>query len=257
MYALLGSTENLDSFREAKTCCLGCRNTNNKKAPPLCSICRLKFQAQSPTIVEVPEEHSIFKNGQSIVPSLVPCIRILSFGEPERSSRSFSRSQWFVRRSSVEARGQFVSANRSPGNEKRRWHGTTRKCTLGDKGCTKLCALQDCALCNIIRTSFNMSLAGSKNGARFGSGIYTSSAASKSNDYSKNAVQSPWKALLLNKVIVGKGYKVPTTSFAGTKLPAGYDSILAEPGILMEGDELIVFNNDAVRPSYLVMYDGQ
>jgi hypothetical protein len=82
-------------------------------------------------------------------------------------------------RSSVEARGQFAKANRSAGNENRRWHGTTRKCTLGDKGSTKFCSNQDCALCNIIRTSFNVSLAGSKNGTRFGSGIYTSSASSK------------------------------------------------------------------------------
>jgi hypothetical protein len=65
---------------------------------------------------------------------------------------------------SVEARGQFVAAGRSIGNENRRWHGTRRECTLGDKGNTKFCGSQTCSLCCIVRTSFDLSLWGKKTG---------------------------------------------------------------------------------------------
>lgn len=97
---------------------------------------------------------------------------------------------------SVEARGQFVAAGRSIGNENRRWHGTRRECTLGDKGNTQMCGSQTCSLCCIVRTSFDLSLWGKKTGwgryvfalsqrqrhlmsTRFGKGIYTSSTSSK------------------------------------------------------------------------------
>ena len=77
---------------------------------------------------------------------------------------------------SVEARGNFVGNNRSPGNENRRWHGTRRKCTLGDKGCTTFCSDAQCYLCCIIKTSFDVAKSGK---GQFGTGIYTSSTSSK------------------------------------------------------------------------------
>jgi len=43
-----------------------------------------------------------------------------------------------------------------------------------------------------------------------------------------------------------------------TAAPAGYDSVLAEVvnGGSLNYDELICYTNDAIRPSYLVMYDA-
>ena len=32
--------------------------------------------------------------------------------------------------------------------------------------------------------------------------------------------------------------------------------VLAEPGAYLNYDELVVHNSDAIRPSYLVMYDN-
>lgn len=59
---------------------------------------------------------------------------------------------------------------------------------------------------------------------RFGKGIYTSSTSSKSDGYSSNGASSPLKAMLLNKVIVGRGHKVPNfQSFSSP--PSGYDSV--------------------------------
>ena len=78
--------------------------------------------------------------------------------------------------------------------------------------------------------------------------------------------------MLLNKVVVGKGYKMMAANTTLTEPPAGHDSVsvvirqffggvlmkkqvLAEVGAGLNYDELVVYNNDAIRPSYLVMYD--
>lgn len=143
----------------------------------------------------------------------------------------------------MEARGNFVAAGRSAGNENRRWHGTTRECNLGDNGNCTLCSSHTCSLCCIIKTSYNLNLFGKKTGwgryvafidvifcyldthVRFGHGIYTSSTSSKSNDYASNVNPSGLKAILLNKVIVGKGYKMTQDNTSLTAPPSGYDSV--------------------------------
>jgi hypothetical protein len=49
---------------------------------------------------------------------------------------------------------------------------------------------------------------------------------SRSNDYSKNAgINSDWKALLLNNVVVGKGKKLTQNDTSLTAPPKGYDSV--------------------------------
>lgn len=80
---------------------------------------------------------------------------------------------------------------------------------------------------------------------RFGAGIYTSSTSSKyvlgidlsssseltfhtirSNDYSSSLdPKTSLKAILLNKIVVGKGYKMTQDNTTLTAPPAGYDSV--------------------------------
>lgn len=159
---------------------------------------------------------------------------------------------------SVEARGNFALIGKSRGNENRRWHGTKRKCYLGDPGRTTFCNDMGCSLCCIIKSSFDLKYCKTATGwGRFGHGIYTSSTSSKSNDYASNvAINSTWRALLLNKVVVGNGKKLVHDDTSLTAPPPGFDSVLAEVarGGSVNYDELIVYRNDAVRPSYLVMY---
>jgi len=156
-------------------------------------------------------------------------------------------------RDAVERRGNFQSQGMSAGNQCRRWHGTTRACTLGDDPKNaKLCGQSGCALCNILKTSFNLSFVSGVN--KFGSGIYASSTSAKADDYSNNKVKSPNKVIMLNKVVVGKGYKLLKTSMALTAPPAGYDSVLGETGQSLKHDEVIVYKNDAIRPAYVVVY---
>jgi hypothetical protein len=93
----------------------------------------------------------------------------------------------------------------------------------------------------------------------------------RSNDYSQNDCTSSLKAILLNKVIVGKGCKLTHDNTSLTTPPSGYDSVchssllilfflnfwqvLAEKGGSLNYDELVVYTNDAIRPSFLVMYE--
>ncbi|KIM64290.1 hypothetical protein SCLCIDRAFT_1213393 [Scleroderma citrinum Foug A] len=247
-------------FRPVKNGCLLCGNAV-KKGHFCGKGCTSKAEKKAPALLEVPQGHDTFKNvtdqfkaswrHQTACPTVRRIYKVI--GHPS------SISKYEAYRSQVEARGNFVAAGRSAGNENRRWHGTTRECLLGDNGNCNLCTSSSCSLCGILRTSYSLSLFGKKTGwGRFGAGIYTSSTSSKSNDYSNNIKPSKLKAILLNKVVVGKGYKMMQDNTNLTAPPTGYDSVLAEvvTGGSLNYDELVCYTENAIRPSYLVMYDG-
>jgi len=144
----------------------------------------------------------------------------------------------------VEARGNFTASGLTSGNLVRRWHGTSRGCNIGDNGRTSFCYSPQCSLCCIIKTSFDIGHTKKKTGwGRFGNGIYTSSTSSKfvgyssiitvtlipvvcrGNDYSTNFVSSPWKAVLLSHIVVGKCKKFKIDRPTLTQPPAGFDSV--------------------------------
>jgi len=137
----------------------------------------------------------------------------------------------------------------SHGSEVFRYHGTSRLCTLGSNGQTKLCNSNTCPACSILRTSFNVSLANPA--GAFGQGIYTSSAANKSASYSGMSGASD-RVMFLNKVILGNAYSA--SGFAEVRsCPAGYDSVVFDR---MNGslNETIVYRNDAIRPVFLIVF---
>ncbi|KAJ3739016.1 hypothetical protein DFH05DRAFT_708172 [Lentinula detonsa] len=245
-----------------ETLCLMCLASAKQTNSHFCSkACADAAEMKGPMILEVPVGHVTFRDVTDQFkaswrhtgtkpPSVKRIYKIVS---PQSSLASYN-----AYKSTVEARGQFVAAGRSAGNENRRWHGTKRECCFGDgKGFMQFCGSQTCSLCCIVRTSFDLGLFGKKTGwGRFGKGIYTSSTSSKSNDYSTNECRSPLKAILLNKVVVGKGCKMTQDNVALTSPPQGYDSVLAEKGGSLNYDELVVYTNDAIRPSFLVMYEA-
>jgi hypothetical protein len=53
----------------------------------------------------------------------------------------------------------IVRVRHKYGNEQFRFHGTNRRCRLGDDGHTTLCTSSLCSACSIIKTSFKVSLA--------------------------------------------------------------------------------------------------
>lgn len=242
--------------------CISCRIALINGPTLLCQSCHDNVRNSAPIIVQVPENHNNYESVKSqfkrtwrhssTSPEVKAVYKIIA------SESSLKQYQQYL--DAVETRGNFVAMGKSRGNENRRWHGTRRKCLLGDTGNTSFCNDMGCSLCCIIKSSFDLKYCKSATGwGRFGVGIYTSSTSSKSNDYSSNlGITSTWKALLLNKVVVGNGKKLVNDNTSLTEPPAGFDSVLAEvsPGGSVNYDELIVYRNDAVRPSYLVMYQG-
>ncbi|EGN91901.1 hypothetical protein SERLA73DRAFT_173256 [Serpula lacrymans var. lacrymans S7.3] len=241
--------------------CLMCRQSPKQSYSHFCGkTCAMRAESVAPLLLEVPRNHVTFTSVQNQLtqswrhpdpdkpcPNLQAVYKIV---EPKAFVADYDKY-----RAEVEAKGNFVSQGRTAGNECRRWHGTRRGCNLGDFGQTQLCSTGNCPLCSIIRTSFDLKYSGNNFGwERFGMGIYTSSTASKSNDYVKTTSQSLWKALLLVKVVVGKAIKMKSDSRQLTSPPSGYDAVIGEPGGALNYDELVVYRNDAIRPSFLVMY---
>ncbi|KAJ7067311.1 hypothetical protein C8F01DRAFT_664434 [Mycena amicta] len=243
-----------------ETICLMCQQAAKLPQSHFCSTtCADNAEKSGPMLLEVPVGHATFKSVADQFKAswrhsnkhCPPVRRVYKIVSTQASMTSYKAYQ-----TTVENAGHFVASGRSAGNENRRWHGTKRECNVGDKGQTQLCQSTKCSLCCIIKSSFDISLWGTKTGwGRFGKGIYTSSTSSKSNDYSHNDCSSNLKAILLNKVIVGRGCKLTHDNVSLTSPPTGYDSVLAEKGGSLNYDELVVYTNDAIRPSFLVMYE--
>jgi len=137
------------------------------------------------------------------------------------------------------------------------FHGTKRACLLGENiNNLRLCALKKCSVCSIIRSSFDIEKCGSKHKfTRFGKGIYMTSCSSKADDYSSNgSADASFRVLLVGRMVVGKALKRRTNATDLTELPCGYHSLIGEPGEDLKFQEHVVYDNDAIRPAYLVVY---
>ncbi|TFK36683.1 hypothetical protein BDQ12DRAFT_609443 [Crucibulum laeve] len=157
----------------------------------------------------------------------------------------------------------------NPANEQLLFHGTNRCCMLAEDGTRiRLCSLSECFLCGVIRNSFDIRKCGTKNKfRRFGTGIYTTSCSSsklysifdvEADDYALNIERSSrLRVLLVNRVVVGKPYKRRQNAVNLTEPPCGHHSVLGEPGVDLNYEETVVYDNDAIRPAYLIVYgDG-
>jgi len=60
---------------------------------------------------------------------------------------------------------------------------------------------------------------------------------------------------LLNNVLAGSVYGMVHSAPHLTKPPEGYDSVYGIPGKDLNYDELVVYDDDAIRPTYIVMYE--
>jgi len=231
--------------------CIICMK-NPPKMGVFCSwACTRVAEQKAPTIIDIPDGHDKFKSVSDQFKASWrsgTCPPVRKVYNVITTTAAFKGYEAY--RNAIEAKGRFQSKGRPEGNQNRRWHGTKRECTLGDPGNTTPCASGTCPLCNIIKVSFSMKFCAR---GSYGTGLYTSSTSSKSDGYSSNVTSSKFKAMLLNKVVVGRGHKLSTGNSALTAPPAGYDSILVEIGAGQ--DELVVFSDDAIRPYYLVIYE--
>ncbi|KAJ7197936.1 hypothetical protein GGX14DRAFT_374586 [Mycena pura] len=163
----------------------------------------------------------------------------------------------------------IVENSRSPrdANEQLLFHGTIRSCLLGDKkGGTQLCEIAGCLLCSVIRNSFDLSKCGQRHKfCRFGTGIYSTATSSKADDYIIGVPESPFRAVLVNRVVVGNPLTRQYNAKEITELTSGYHSVnisfcsfsqqvVGVPGAGLNYGETVVYNNDAIRPAYLIVY---
>ncbi|KAG1746935.1 ADP-ribosylation [Suillus lakei] len=222
---------------DTRACLLCKRRSQSKRFRHYCSSqCLQKAEQNAPQLLEIPSYHDDYTNVENQfyaawrgTGTARPTVQhIYKIVVPSNISKRYEDY-----RAKVESQGHFAGQRSSngktmtKGNENRRWHGTKRDCNLGDPGNSGLCSSTSCALCSIIKDGFKAS-----------------------NGYIQNLKPSPLKAMLLNHVVVGKGHKLMATQTNLKQAPNGFDSVLADIG----HDELIVYDDDAVRPCYLVMY---
>jgi len=119
-----------------------------------------------------------------------------------------------------------------------------------------LCQNNDCAVCGIIRNGFLLSFIRNRY-QRFGRGFYFSSTTSKSNDYNhetSGGLGNRYKSMFLCKVLCGRSHKIQNNDQTLTQPPNGYHCVVGEVGKNLNYDELIIYNEGAVLPLYLIIY---
>ncbi|KAG8851992.1 hypothetical protein FRB96_009008 [Tulasnella sp. 330] len=133
-------------------------------------------------------------------------------------------------------------------DERMTFHGTPRECCIGDPEQT----LQLCsgARCNVDRAGTRPE----RNFMRFGRGLYTTSVSSKADDYNVTQTNSSYKAMLVAKVVLGRGYSLSKTNKQLSRPPRGYHSVLGTVGGDLRYDEQVVYRDDAIHPAYLLLY---
>ena len=71
-------------------------------------------------------------------------------------------------------------------------------------------------------------------------------------------VQAPraWRAMFVARVAAGRAFRTTEgeLELAGDAPPLGYDSVVGEVGEALNYDELVVYNESAAMPEYLIMY---
>ncbi|KAH7279656.1 hypothetical protein KP509_37G028500 [Ceratopteris richardii] len=177
------------------------------------------------------------------------------------------------------------------GNELRRYHGTTVKCRLGrtvqrgkaqdtDDTC-RLCTESTCSLCRIIETGFMTNKCRLERYQRYGKGIYTSQCSSKASEYVRynasvretggflaclsavclsdeisfsSSGKNTYKVMLICKVLAGRPYKTTGKDKHRRQAPKGYHSVQGIPGEDLNYDELVVYDDDAIIPDYIILY---
>ncbi|KAF5314278.1 hypothetical protein D9619_011841 [Psilocybe cf. subviscida] len=223
---------------KAKLACLLCKARPKLNRYHLCGrSCKQIATKSTPLILEAPAGHityeqvekkflSAWKYPGTAIPTIKKIYKIIE-------NKSFLQP--------------YDAYKKAHGNkEVFRYHGTSKKCSLGAAGNTTLCNIAGCALCSILRTSFKVSLANPA--GAFGAGVYSSSASNKAYSYSGGGTG----AMILTKVILGNPYNVTGWNQV-MSCPAGYNSVVfdRQNGSL---NETIVYTDDAIRPVFLIIF---
>lgn len=132
------------------------------------------------------------------------------------------------------------------------FHGTTLQCDITVS--ETVCNDKECGICGISRTGFDRQYIGKNIYERFGHGFYFAPMSSKCHDYTQGA--HSYRAMLLCDVCVGEKYPMKQDDENLLNPPQGYDSIYGKsgPGSVLNYDEIVVYNPDAILPRYILLY---
>lgn len=139
---------------------------------------------------------------------------------------------------------------------KKYFHGTGFKCRL-DLYQTP-CKRGDCGICGVSREGFQH-VHVRERWQRYGRGFYFAPNSSKSNDYCSKPDDAKLMAMLLCQVAPGKEHTSRKNMSDLKKPPKGCDSVHGKSKSLLfksvlNYDEIVVFNGDAVCPRYVLLY---
>lgn len=167
----------------------------------------------------------------------------------------------------ARVRERFDAYAARVGNVRRRFHGTSlaRACSFGIDLAAAPCTEAACRVCGIMQHGFSLTRAGTgpnagrRLGLRYGHGLYFSATSGKSNDYAWEAERwragRAWRCMLVASVAAGRAFCTHEGELELDVLPPdGFNSVVGEVGANLNYDELVVYDEAAAIPEYLLVY---
>eukprot|EP00904_Undaria_pinnatifida_P004166 jgi/Undpi1/13750/HiC_scaffold_9.g03403.m1 len=152
-------------------------------------------------------------------------------------------------------------------NTRRRFHGTScsDECNFFVDLKGGPCARPDCSVCSICMHGFKLqgnqgrTAKATNFDLRYGEGLYFSSVSGKANDYAQQSEKlwqgKKWRCMFTASVVVGRPFNTTEARLPADMCPPqGYDAVVGEVGSNLNHDEVVVYNDDAAMPTYLIVY---
>ncbi|KAJ6243827.1 c2h2-like zinc finger protein [Anaeramoeba flamelloides] len=221
------------------------------RQPPFTILTKYPIKNQT-YIVEISNRSIIYKSVEqqflnkwsSQPPKILKILKIVMNSQFQKNYKNY-QNQIIKKRSLLKYNKEI-----GPGNERRRFHGTKIACNIGINGKTTFCNESSCAVCNICKKGFLLDLS---NGGLFGKGLYYSASAEKSKQYTKIAPNIDHRAIFLVKVVCGAAHLIQASNSSLTCPPNNMDCVIFDQNGPNK-NETIVYNQNAVLPTYLILY---
>jgi hypothetical protein len=174
-------------------------------------------------------------------------------------------------RNTESAYRAYSSHFQQVGNEVRRFHGTSMKCSFGIHQTEGPCSDPDCRVCRICEISFDITRAGggrlTQNFGylRYGPGLYFSKSPNKSHDYAADSKRhvagvGNTRVMFLCRVALGRTLLTDAAAMDDTEVTNSrctHDSVTGlttSDGGQLNFEENVVYSSAAALPSYVIIY---
>lgn len=134
------------------------------------------------------------------------------------------------------------------------YHGTMLACNI--KRSSTLCNKGECGICGIANEGLDKNCISRDSFQRFGPGFYLAPNSSKAHDYTRTCNSQVYKAMLLCDVYPGIKHQFLRNKRQLKGPPPGCNSVYGQIGEDLNYPELVVYDEDAVMPRYIIVYRG-